>query len=83
MAERKDTLHSSHKVRNGFKGENEENHKVFQGIYKEEADNYWHSHKHQTWRIESRVQRKSIILENCPPALGYGHMYVPYVLHFP
>lgn len=40
MRERKDTLHSPYKDKNGFKGENEKNHKVFQGVYKEEADNY-------------------------------------------
>lgn len=65
------------KDRNGFKEENEKNHKVFKGVWKEEADNYWHLCEHLSQKIDSRVQRKSITLETCPAQLEYGQVYVP------
>lgn len=76
LAERKGTQ-SYHKDRNGFKRENEKNHKVFKGVCKEEADNSWHLHEHQSQKIDSRVQRKSITLESCPAQPEYGQMHEP------
>lgn len=75
-AERKGTQ-SYHKDRNGFKGENENNHKVFKGVCNEEADNYWHLQELQSQKIHSRVQRKSITLETCPAQPEYGQMHEP------
>lgn len=76
LAERK-YAQSYHKDRNGFKRENEKNHKVFKGVCKEQADNYWHWHEHQSQKIDSRVQRKNITLETCSAQLEHGQVYMP------
>lgn len=78
LAERKGTQ-SYHRDRNGFKGENEKYHKVIKGVCNEEAENYWHLREHQSQKIDSRFQRKSITLETCPAQPEHGQVYVSYI----